>query len=73
MKKQKFLKGSPLFALARTKARQLDIETGGLKMAELIHSVQLKEGHQDCFTRKETCPEQGCCWQLSCGAKMVSD
>ena len=73
MKKVKLLKGSPLFALARSKARQLDIETRGLKMAELIHAVQLKEGHQDCFTRQETCPERDCCWQLSCGAKMVND
>ena len=73
MKKQKLLKGSPLFALARSKARQLDLETSGLKMAELIHRVQLKEGHQDCFGRKETCSEMDCCWQLSCGAKMESD
>ena len=73
MKKVKLLKGSPLFALARSKARQLDIETGNLKMAELIHAVQLKEGHQNCFKNKETCSELDCCWQLSCSAKMVSE
>ena len=73
MKKQKLLKGSPLFALARSKAKQLDIDSKNLKMVDLIHVVQLKEGHQDCFRKLETCEETGCCWQLSCTAKMVGD
>lgn len=71
MKKPKLLKGSPLFALARSKAKQLDIDSKNLKMAELIHAVQRKEGHQDCFKKLETCSEMDCCWQLSCTAKMV--
>ena len=73
MKKEKLLKGSALFALARSKARPLDIDPGKMKMEELIHSVQHKEGHEGCFRKKETCSEMGCCWQLSCGAKMESD
>ena len=73
MKKQKLLKGSPLFALARSKAKQLDIDPKNQKMTELIHAVQLKEGHQDCFKKLDTCVEMDCCWQLSCGAKMVDD
>ncbi|NNK57337.1 MAG: hypothetical protein HKP44_08520 [Desulfofustis sp.] len=73
MKKQKFKKGSPLFALARSKAKQLDIDSQNKKMTERIHAVQLKEGHQDCFRKLETCGEMDCCWQLSCGAKMKSD
>ena len=35
MKKQKLLKGSQLFALARSKAKQLDIDSKNLKMARL--------------------------------------
>lgn len=73
MKKQKLLKGSQLFALARSKAKQLDIDSKNLKMAELIHEVQRKEGHQDCFKKLETCGETDCCWQLSCTAKMVGN
>ena len=72
MKKEKLLKGSALFALARSKARPLDIDPGKMKMEELIHSVQLKEGHQSCFKKSETCSELDCCWQLSCSAKMES-
>jgi len=73
MKKQKLLKGSSLFALARSKAKQLDVDSRNLKMTELIHTVQLKEGHRDCFKKLDTCGEMDCCWQLSCGAKMVED
>ncbi|MGI9536236.1 MAG: hypothetical protein ACR2PB_04140 [Desulfocapsaceae bacterium] len=73
MKKVKLLKGSPLFAMARSKARQHDIEPGNQKMVELIHAVQLKEGHQSCFRKNETCSELDCCWQLSCSAEMVRE
>ncbi len=60
-----------MFALARSKARGLDIESKNLKLEELIHAVQSKEGHQSCFRRSETCSELDCCWQLSCKAKMI--
>ena len=73
MKKQKLLKGLPLFSLAKSKAKELDIDSKNQKMTELIHAVQLKEGHQDCFRKLETCAETGCCWQLSCTAKMLKD
>ncbi len=39
MKKQKLVKGSALFALARSKAKQLDIDSKNQKMAELIHAL----------------------------------
>lgn len=73
MQKEKLLKGSSLFALARSKARDLTIETKGVKLAELITRIQKKEGHTACFRAKETCTELGCCWQLSCGAAMEDD
>lgn len=73
MKKEKFLKGSPLFALARSKARGLGIDPKKLNLEQLIHEVQQKEGHEGCFRKKSSCPELGCCWQLSCKAKMVKE
>lgn len=71
--KSKYLKGPALFALARRKAKDLELDSSSLKLAELIHKVQEKEGHTACFRRKETCPELACCWQLSCGAEMQRD
>ncbi len=71
MKKEKFLKGSQLFALARTKARQLDVDSKSMKLDQLIRTVQKKEGHKSCFKKVKTCSELSCCWQLSCKAEMV--
>ena len=70
MTKKKFLKGSPLFALARSKACSLNIETAGLKLEPLIREVQAAEGHEPCFRVKKRCPQIQCCWQASCGAEM---
>jgi hypothetical protein len=56
MTKKKFLKGSPLFALARSKACSLNIETAGLKLEPLIREVQAAEGHEPCFREKKTLP-----------------
>ena len=72
MKKEKFLKGSQLFALARSKAGKLDVDHGKLNLEELIRVVQAKEGHEACFRRQKTCSELQCCWQLSCKAEMIS-
>ncbi len=71
MKKEKFLTGSSLFAVARTKARGLGIDPQGMKLEELIHAIQDKEGHQSCFRKQAECSELRCCWQRSCKAKMV--
>ncbi|MEJ2057864.1 MAG: hypothetical protein P8X39_08520 [Desulfofustis sp.] len=71
MKKEKFLNGSSLFALARSKARGLGIEPKNMKLEELIHAIQDGEGHQSCFRKKAECSELSCCWQRSCKAKMV--
>ena len=70
MKKKDVLKGSQLFALARSKARQLEIDPGKLKLEQLIRQIQQKEGHQSCFRKQKSCNEMSCCWQLSCGAAM---
>ncbi len=73
MAKTIFLKGPKLFSLARKKALILDIpQEKGVKLAELISRIQLKEGNESCFKQKDTCFELPCCWQASCGAKMTS-
>lgn len=72
MKKDKYLTGSSLFALARTKARGLGIEPAGLKLEPLIQSIQNSEGHQSCFRKKTQCSELNCCWQRSCKAEMIA-
>lgn len=71
MKKQKLLKGSPLFALARSKARRLGLDAATPNLARLIHEIQGREGYERCFRVRRTCSELGCCWQLSCRAKMI--
>ena len=70
MAKIVYLKGSKLFSLARKKALRLDLESKGLKLAELICKIQEKEGNFSCFKQKEVCSEMTCCWQASCGANM---
>lgn len=67
-----FLKGPKLFSLARKKALQFDIpQNKGVKLAELVCSIQVKEGNVPCFQRREICHELSCCWQASCTAEMV--
>ena len=73
MKKDIFLKGSALFAVARRKAPRLGIEAGRLSLAELIRIIQEKEGHTPCFRSRKTCPEASCCWQQSCGAVITDE
>ncbi len=70
IKKQKLLKGSPLSAYARKKAQELGLDGKGMKLANLVWMIQEKEGHSSCFKREKSCTQSGCCWQLSCGAKM---
>jgi hypothetical protein len=73
MDSETFLKGAALFGVARRKAKMLGSAPGGLKLAELIHLIQLREGHTPCFRTRKSCREMTCCWQLSCGAAMSPD
>jgi hypothetical protein len=70
IKKAKLLKGSSLAAHARKKATGLGLDGKGMKLADLVWMIQEKEGHTCCFKKEKTCSQTGCCWQLSCGAKM---
>lgn len=69
--KEKFLKGPKLSAYARRKAAKLGLDGKRMKLADLVWMIQVKEGHTPCFKKEKTCSQAACCWQLSCGAKMV--
>jgi hypothetical protein len=74
MTRKGYLKGPKLFSLARKKALQFDLpQTKGIKLAELICSIQEKEGNQPCFQRREICQQYTCCWQASCTARMTAE
>ena len=70
-KKINLLKGSALAAYARKKAAGLGLDGKGMKLADLVWMIQEKEGHTGCFKKEKSCSQTGCCWQLSCGAKMA--
>ncbi len=69
-KKVTLLKGPSLAAYARKKAAGLGLDGKGMKLADLVWMIQEEEGHTVCFKKEKVCPHTGCCWQLSCGAKM---
>ncbi len=71
IKKSQLLKGSALAAQARAKAKGLGLDGKGMKLIDLVWMVQEKEGNTSCFKKQKECVESGCCWQLSCGAKMA--
>ncbi len=70
-KQEKLLKGSALAAYARKKAAGLGLKGKGMKLNDLVWMIQEKEGHTDCFKKEKTCSQEECCWQLSCGAKII--
>lgn len=70
-KKEKLLKGPSLAAYARKKAAGLGLDGKGMKLKDLVWMIQEKEGNARCFKNEKTCSHTGCCWQLSCGAKMT--
>lgn len=71
IKKNQLLKGPALAAQARAKAKDLGLDGKGMKLADLVWMVQEKEGHSSCFKKQKECKQSGCCWQLSCSAKMA--
>jgi hypothetical protein len=69
-----YRKGPKLFSLARKKALTLGVpQEKGVKLAELISRIQIKEGNAPCFRERQVCSEMGCCWQASCGVPMAED
>jgi hypothetical protein len=69
-----YKKGPKLFSLARKKAINLEVsQEKGIKLAQLICKIQEKEGNDSCFRKRPACSQTTCCWQASCGAKMVAE
>lgn len=68
-----FHKGLKLYAFAREKAREFGLNDNGIKLEALILAIQEREGNRACFRRERTCPQLSCCWQASCGARMVAE
>lgn len=66
-----FEKGLKLYATARSKSRQIGLDTGKIGLDELVWKIQEKEGNPPCFRRQKVCSQMMCCWQAACGAEMV--
>ncbi|MHC4677280.1 MAG: Rho termination factor N-terminal domain-containing protein [Planctomycetota bacterium] len=51
----------------RMKARTLGLTPGKAKKAELIHAIQMAEGHNPCFGRSNgDCRYTDCCFTPDC-------
>ena len=51
----------------KNKAKELGIEPGKMKKAELIHSIQQAEGYNPCYgTAEDWCDQEGCCFRGDC-------
>jgi len=51
----------------QTKGKELELNTTGMKKAELIRSIQKAEGNFDCFgTAEDYCDQWECCFRSLC-------
>jgi hypothetical protein len=51
----------------RRKAKDLGIKPGKLRKADLIHTIQAKEGNSQCYqTGLDSCDQVNCCWKSDC-------
>jgi hypothetical protein len=51
----------------RQKAKDLGIEPGQMKKAELIHAIQRAEGYSPCYgTAQGWCQYEDCCFRGDC-------
>jgi hypothetical protein len=74
MARKEFKKGPKLFSLARKKALRLGVpQERGVKLAELVCRIQVKEGNEPCFKQRAVCWENCCCWQASCNVQMMEE
>ncbi len=63
----KALEKSMKMSEIRTKAKNLGIIPGKLQKAELIHTIQIAEGHTPCFGRSNgQCSYTDCCFMGDC-------
>ena len=51
----------------QTKARALGIVPGKMKKADLIHTIQSREGNTQCYGKSNGyCPYNDCCFMKDC-------
>ena len=51
----------------RTIAKNMNINPGKMKKAELIKTIQVQENNAPCFQTAESfCDQIGCCWRSDC-------
>jgi hypothetical protein len=54
----------------RKKAQNLGLNSGKMKKADLIRSIQTKEGNDPCYKVKNgSCDQYECCWRDDCKPK----
>lgn len=48
-------------------AKKMGIQSGKMKKADLIRSIQVAEGNTPCFqTGVNPCDQKDCCWRSDC-------
>lgn len=57
------------FEKIRNIARELGIKVVGVKKADIVRAIQLREGNQPCFAtgRAADCGQPNCLWIRICG------
>jgi hypothetical protein len=51
----------------KRKAKELGVKPGKMRKADLIRSIQAKEGKSSCFqTGLDSCDQTNCCWRTDC-------
>lgn len=52
----------------KRKAKEMGINAGRMKKAELIKAIQNKEGNNPCFGNENrmNCDQVNCCWRDDC-------
>ena len=51
----------------RERAKVFKLKTVGMKKADIIRSIQEKEGNTPCYqTGVELCDQADCCWRSDC-------
>ena len=51
----------------RVIAKNMSINPGNMKKADLIKTIQVEEGNKPCFqTAGSSCDQIGCCWLGDC-------
>ena len=51
----------------KRKAKELGVKSGKMRKADLIRSIQAKEGNSLCFQiGLDSCDQTNCCWRTDC-------